>query len=173
MGGISPELLAKIAGAKASQGGNIIRDGKYDLVVTSLKVEPGEGGVFWKPEFIVRKCEAVQDDVKPNAVGTTCHAICNFTTNKSAAGNAKALVLAILGFTEDQVSNEEFSKALAEAVSDAQPLRGMLVRAETYRRKIEKGKHSGEMGVYPKWIHIPMTPDEITASRKMLDTESK
>jgi hypothetical protein len=174
------DFFAKIAAANASGGGNYIRDGVYDLTVKSLKENRGHNGYSIIAEFQVDSAtpngemaltpdgKAVTDKpVVPNPVGSEASVVFNFK-HESAAGNVKALALALLaslGYTEAQVD----AAAIQALVSDKNPCRGMRIKDATYRKP---SKSTGKILVLNRWETVPQTPDDIAKRRKELD-ESK
>lgn len=168
---LSPSLQKKIAEAKATAGGTPLADGNYVLEVEQVLVAQKYKGVFFTLEARVVESEAVRKDVEPNMPGSSCTPIhCNLDTNESAPGNMKACIFALLGLGPE-TSNEVYLKEVERVTSEAQPLRGALVCAETYRKTTQKGPNAGKEGCYPKFIHVEQTEAEIAARRKVLDSK--
>ena len=170
-------IFKKIADASATGGGNNIRDGIYKLLVEKCSIQNGHSGVCFVAEFRVMESSsngAVDEQgrtIVPNPVGSTCSMVANLTKHESAAGNIKAFLkgaLGGLGYTEDDINDE----LIAEVVSDANPLRGVAVRDETYRG-INKGRanaaNAGKPLTLNKWFAIEQTQDEIAEGASFLD----
>lgn len=162
-------ILRKIAEAKASGGGNITKDGKYTFAVNAMMIEAKFNGTMFIVEHYVKSAEAVEPDVEPNKPGTICSIVYNLDKNVSAPGNTKAYVLALFGYKEDEVTQDEFVATLGELCGPAQPARGMLIRTETFRKPIQKGPNAGKPFTGHRWQHVEQTEDQIATERKYLD----
>jgi hypothetical protein len=172
-------LMAKIAGAKASGGGNIIRDGNYTFEILNISLENKFKGATFVVDFKVIESEATDayDDkgqpVKPNAVGSTCGYVVNLDKNVSAAGNAKRLILALVGKAEDEVTPEEFVEALDYLTTKAQPARGMRIKDRTFRKTIQSGPNAGKPFTGHAWEHVALSAEQIATNRAALDAAQK
>ena len=108
-------LFQKIIDAKATHGGNHIRDGIYIFTILSMTLEAKQGGNMFIVEFHVDESESypdISDDktgkpVLANAAGTTCSWVLNLDKNQSAGGNIKQFVMALLDETQESVDTEE------------------------------------------------------------------
>lgn len=172
-------LFQTIGNAKATQGGENIRDGKGLLIINKLELGPKTNGEFFISEFVVLESQKVPVtslvtglplDVEPNPPGSSCsiRIPVNNPEVKSGPGNVKAYVLALLGYTEAEVDATpgSFGTALAQLVDKdpltgqdlpaaqcKQPARGMVIAFETYR-KLKKKKSNEEMTLI-RWTHVP------------------
>lgn len=163
------KLMDKITSAQATRGGNWIRDGKYRFALERLEMHEGEDNTSFVIELRVKSSQKVRDDVEPNAVGSRCSSVYNLTKHKSAPGNTKAFMLAALaglGIPESAFS----AKWIKEATSDLQPLRGLLIDDETYRKAIKSGDNKGKEITLHNWITVAQTPAQLAASRAELDS---
>lgn len=172
-------LLKQIAQAKAAAGGNYLRDGKYVLILDKLIIEDKWDGTRQSPHFIAelfvlesQNDPTAKDDkgnpVLANATGTTATFLQQLEKNpQTAFPQTKAFLLAVTGDKEEEVDEEEFVEALQGAVGKDQPLRGAMIKAETYRKVSKK---SGKTLVLPKWVSVENTPELIAKNRKMLDS---
>jgi hypothetical protein len=161
---LNKKLAEQIAGADVSGGGNIIRDGKYLFCVQKVFIGKMYNGNMFVAEFGVVESEAVENDVEPNAVGTTCSYVINVDTNKSALGNIKAFLSALIG--------ENPSAEDVEAITDkdgTNPARGAYIRDETYRKTIKSGPNAGKPFTAHRWEYVEQTDEEIEARAKKLD----
>jgi hypothetical protein len=68
---------------------------------------------------------------------------------------------------EESVGEDDFVESVKAAISKEQPLRGALVKAETYN-KLTKDK--SKTLVLPKWSSVNNTVDTIAARRKLMDS---
>jgi hypothetical protein len=187
-------LFKKILDSKANAGGTPIRDGKYRFLVKANLMEEKFGGTFWITEFHVlqsSKVTVVDLDsgapiqVEPNAPGSTCSFAINMITNKSAGGNVKQYVLALLGYQdkEDSVDGEDFMKTL-DALTNMDPKRidpdtkkpigvqigrGFLIDNETFRKKIKGGTNIGKPITCNKFAWVEQDDKMIADNRKFLD----
>lgn len=144
-------------------------------------LKKGHKGLMFKTEFLVNASRDTEKDPKTgavtpcNKVGTTCAEIQNLdstTAQGSQFSNVKALILALLGFDEKEVTNDDFTKTLEEllgpAGEKAQPLRGIRVKCEAFWK--EKRTKPGEFIVKKKWTHVGgQTEQSIAARRAELD----
>lgn len=171
-------LFNLVGTSKATGGGNRIVDGKGRLIVSKIRCQQKTNGPFFIAEFVVESSAKVpvvsllsgqKLDIEPNLPGSTCSAVIpmNDPNVKSGPGNIKALVLALLGYSEAEVDAKpgSLADALAKLDSKEQPGRGMLLDYETYRKLTKKAPQK-EMTLV-KWTHVPQTagnkPEEIKA----------
>jgi hypothetical protein len=152
-----------IGNAKSTAGGNYIRDGKGRLIIDRIALENKTGGAFFIAEFVVEKSEKVpvtsllnnqKLEIEPNGPGTSCSVVTpiNNPKIKSGPGNAKAFILSLLGYTEDQVSTDQFRETMTQLVGKDQPAKGMVLDYETYR-KLTRDAPVKEL-VLPRWTHV-------------------
>lgn len=154
------QFATKIAGASVFGKADRFKDGRGVLIVKNVISKAGQKGDMFIMEFVVESVEA-KDGKPANGVGDTIAQALNLTTNQSAAGNAKAFILALIGVDEDpnlaetitEICNED-PKALnydanglpekdpttgALSFMAVQPARGMRVAFETYHTTTQKG----------------------------------
>jgi hypothetical protein len=174
---MSAGAFAKVAAAAANGGGNNIRDGVYELMVESVRIQHGHSGECFIAEFRVLKSSAngsVDDagrSITPNPPGSTCSLVCNLTKHEMAPGNAKAFAVAALaglGVTEDKVTPE----IIAQICGGDNPLRGLRIIDETYQG-INKGRttpeNRGKKMTLNKWKPIAQTQSDVQQQRGWLD----
>jgi hypothetical protein len=178
---VTDDVFAQIANAKASGGGTYINDGKYLHEVRRLILEKMHTGICFVAELIVREAEPVEvpdnmrkpDEIgkviNPNKVGAEVSIVFNMTKQDSAAGNAKALLLAIDGTPESEVDPVQFAAMIKKTCSREQPFRGALVRDVTFRKIIKGGPNAGKPFTGHKWATVEQTIAEIQARRAALD----
>lgn len=167
-------ILSKIANAKATAGGNIIKDGKYLFTLMNIICEQKFGGTMFIVEMLVDEAQAVFPGVEPNKPGTMASYVVNLDKNVSAAGNAKAFVLALLGYKESDVAmDDDFIAALAELTSANQPARGMRIADETFRKEIRSGKNAGSPFTAHRWQRVDQTPEAIAKRRTEVESIAK
>jgi hypothetical protein len=171
-------LLKKIAQSKASAGGNIIKDGNYVFEVVNLLLESKFNGSMFIAEFQVREAVASGEKdssgvpVEPNKIGSMCSYVVNLDKNISAAGNAKALILALYGLDEAEVSEEDFLAALSAVTEKDQPARGMLIADSTFRKTIRGGPNAGKPFTAHRWQNVAQVADDIAARRKAQESKA-
>lgn len=176
-------LLAKIAAAKCSQGGNRIKDGKYVFSITKVVSEVKRGGSMFIVEMLVDESQTIPDildaggkPITANAPGTTVSWVLNVDSNDSAPGNIKSFTLALFDENEADSDAEELqakakgepsplATALGELIGKDQPAIGMKIACETYRKLIKSGANAGKPFVGNNWRHVPQTVEEIAANR--------
>lgn len=121
MATVPASILGQIAKAKASMGGNLIRDGAYVHTVKRILLEKGFKGWSFKAELLVDEAQKVATvdaqgnptTIEPNAKGSSASMVCNLSKNENAAGNVKAFICALVDVDENTVSAEDFAEALA------------------------------------------------------------
>lgn len=182
------DYYEKIAGAKATNGGNYLRDGEYLLGVEAIKLEKGHKGVRFVAEFrVLDSSNKVVPDLDrnekekgveliANTVGSKASFVVLLDSNDSAAGNAKAFLLALDGTDSAAVEANpaRFVDMMKQACSPAQPLRGAVIRASSFRKTIRVPKDPRNpifMGM--NWQHVTQTIEEIVARRNSWDAEAK
>jgi len=190
----SEALLKKIAKSRSTKGGNNIRDGKYLFEVKNIICERKEEGETFIVEFNCVTSEPSPGnfehagkacwpdkpgavEVKPNAVGSSPSYVLNLDKNKSAGGNVKAFIIALVGGEDFSEENDaavaDFVSTVDEAIGKPQPCRGMLIAAETFRKKIKGGDNAGQPFVGLNWTHVEQDGDAIAARRAVLDKAAK
>lgn len=166
--GIPQSVANKIANAKASGGGNPIKDGDYVFDVLRVICEQKFTGLCFIAEFLVVASEATEAGVEPCQVGTTCSFVANLTKHDSAAGNVKAFVLGLLGLDEASTPPDRVAAEIDRITSSANPARGMRIGCSTFRKAIRAGANAGKLITLPRWQHAAQTPAEIAANRAEL-----
>lgn len=156
------ELFKKVAAAQASGKGDNFKDGKGVVVIRELMCKKlNDGPTYIAATKVISSASKGDVDpvtkapVDPNAVGSTPSWPQKLEKFKSAPGNVKAQVLALLGFTEAQVSGEQFAEALGRLISKEQPARGMLLGYESFQQVTRGGPNAGKVNTYIRWIHVP------------------
>ena len=169
------KIYDEIAKSKTSGGGNSIRDGVYLLSVKSFKLDEKYSGLIAITEFEVIESAPMEQDVDPNPVGSSCDWVLNLSGGKGGAkaasaakSNLKALVLALGGFAEGDVTDEEVAE-MVEDFAENGAMVGMKIRDETYRKTIQSGAREGQQMTCHKWIHVPQTKEEIEAEKARLN----
>jgi hypothetical protein len=173
--GVREEMLKKIASAKATAGGNRIKDGNYLFEIMNILVEKKFSGWMFIAEFLVREATAsgLKDAtgrlIEPNAVGSTCGYVLNLDKNISAVGNAKAMILALFGMQESEVSDEDFFASLDAVSKPDQPARGMLIAASTFH----KAKRNGDDFMGLNFTGVDNPEDQVAARRAAQEKAAK
>lgn len=174
------EMLDAVGASRASQKSEYLRDGKFLLMVKELIYKKMEGGLTFVARVEVLESESKGDldlvtgkPVIPNVVGTSAGWIQLTQKHKSAAGNIKAFVLALLNYSEAEVDAKpgSFGEALGELISTQQPARGMVIRASSYRQMVRSGPNAGKIQTYMAFTPAAdlNTADRILARRTDLD----
>jgi len=158
-------VFEQIGNSSATGGGNYLRMGRYRLRLSQAQAKKGFKGESIITEWRVLTAEKTSPGDEPNAPGATVSVVFNFQ-NSMAAGNAKAMLLGLLGFDESAVKPGDIAKLAQELVSPNQPLRGMDVDVETYQKTASK---SGKLLTLPNWKHVTQTKEDITKQRAELD----
>lgn len=174
------ELFGKIGAAAANGKGDNFKDGKGVVVVRELLCKRlNEGNTFIGCYKVVSSASKGDTDavtklpVEPNAVGTNPSWPQKLDKFKSAPGNVKGHVLALLGFAESAVTPTQFAEALGRLIAKEQPGRGMLIGYETYQQPTRSGPNIGKVNTYVRWLHVPPSAGnsakEIAERRAELD----
>lgn len=170
----------EMADAKISarEGEHIVRGSGLCVIKRLLYKNMNEGPTFVVVAKVLESADKAPartgDPVIPaNKPGATISWPQKTKKFKSAPGNVKGFVLALLGYSEAQVTGDQYMAALAQCVSDAQPARGMLIRWDTYDSIVRSGKNAGNVNCYPTWKHVPPAAgndkDSIAKRRAELD----
>lgn len=169
---VAKDLINKIATSTASGGGDFLKDGIYELLITKIKIaekakkEAFKGDMFVVEFFILAaEQDAANPDLKPSKQYSTASFVVNLTNNLSAPGNVKGFVINLLGV--EDADAEEIGKTLEALIGETQPGRGMRLRDETYRKGIVS--KPGQTMTAHRWIHIEQTSDEVAEWRKKID----
>ena len=175
-------LFQKIGASNASLKEDVFRDGKGVVEVRELLCKRFfKGNTFVARTRVVSSMDKGDKDkdgkgITPNAPGSSVGWPQMLDQHASAPGNVKAFVLALLGFSEAQVTSAQFAEALERLISKDQPGRGMLIGYETYQQATRSGANIGRVNTYVRWTHVPPaagnTPAEIASRRAELDKNS-
>lgn len=150
---LTESIFDTIANAKTSGGGNRIADGSYTFMVKNLLLEEKRGGVTFIAEFYVISAAPVplvagllnDGEVAglsiPNPVGSSGSYVV-VMNNDSAPGNIKAFVEGLDG--TPNMDPAKFKATLKQATGGNQPMRGALVKGDTYRKTIKGGPNAGK-----------------------------
>ena len=182
------DRFAKLADARASQGGNYVKDGSYVLCVTNAKFEEGFEGAVWVTEFKVLESRAMPDVyeaggepcapgtanavlVKPIPVGGEFSFVRPMKIQNSA-GDVKSFMLALTGTKSEDYNRDEFIKACDVVSGPEQKARGFVIRSTTFR-KANQGRtntaNRGKLLVLQKWDSLPNVPAEFQARREAIE----
>lgn len=185
MGAISLDLLKKIASAKATGGGTIIRDGIYRFLIHKMMIEKKWKGICFIVEFEVVDAKVAIEGVTPNSIGSMCGYVVNLDRNPSAPGNTKALILGLLGVDESKLVNAagqpasedeqhaQIAECVAWAISEQNPCRGMLIDDVTFRKEIQSGTNAGKPFTGHNWARVEQQPGEVAQRRAQMDSKVK
>jgi len=171
--GFLEEIGGQLAGARAANGGNFIRDGRGVLMIKRVTVEKlYKGQTFIAEMEVIDSHESGDKDEKgqlipPNPVGSTVSFIQQLDARpETAFGNAKAFLLAAAEEEEDQITADQFKVFFADACGTKQALRGKLVNYET-RRKWTKDK--SKLLTLPTFRAHPQDAADIAARRAAIE----
>lgn len=152
-------VFGKIGSADVTQRGDFVRDGKYLLEVSEIRLFQGQSGPTHVAELIVREAVAKKAGVEPNAVGSKVSFV-NVIAGKTkdvAPSKIKDFCLTLVGKDVKQTPAQE-AASVVERMSGTDTdrekgklARGMLIRGETYEFTSRAGNH----GVGINWTHVP------------------
>lgn len=164
---------SRMAKASASGGGNFItRHGRYTAVVIECSGKVGESAGFKGESIAVRiriteahKTGLTVDDEGTHEVGDALSVVFNFTKQPDMApGKLKAMVLAIMGKKETEVSDELLESIGDKMISAKQPFVGKLIKFETFIFTTKKDAK----GVGQNWEFVPQTPESLAEQRALI-----
>jgi len=179
-------VFQKIADSNASGSGHNFKPGGYELIVKKMFIHEGFNGLFFISEHLIDKSWPVDPNDSPRASGTSV-SFCSTLGNPKAKGSdfaeVKRYVLALLGYDENQVTNEQFAATMEELVGkeprkDAkgnvipagekvQAMRGKRIKTECWT-KPQKGDPTKGFTRHA-WEHVHQKPEDIAAARMALD----
>jgi len=169
-------LFDAIGAAPANLKSPHITGGQGRALILKEIYKQMNDGPTWVTELKILDSKPVPgapDFAPPNAVGQVCGWVQKTQMYKSAVGNVKAHVLAVLGEDESKVSAMDVSQAIAEIVGDTQPARGMLIDYATYQQTTKTGANAGKVNTYVRFSHVPPSDGnsgpEVAARRAELD----
>ena len=155
-------LIQNIGAANVSGGGNYFRDGRYLCMLKSMEIKQLlRTGLTFLANLIVLEANAVDTNVSPNPVGTTATFFQgnldsnNVERREMSLGKIKGFVLQLCNepnFAKtDAAASAVFNENLKIALGKDNPLRGTLVRVETFRTTTKKGV----LICVPQFVSVP------------------
>lgn len=167
-------FFEKIAKSQASGSGKNFIPGCYDeLQLKKMFLHEGHSGTMFIVNFKVL-ASSENSDGKPHAAGSNVDFIVNLSNVKAQGAqfsNVKRFVLALLGFEEDEVTQDDFVKSLHELVgpegTKAQMMRGARIKCEVWTKPQKNDPNKSFTN--HRWTHIAQTEADIAAGRKSLD----
>lgn len=171
--GIGEDLRRRIADttakSRAGGGGDDLRDGVYSTIVEKIVCDKMHNGLCIVIAVRIMTAQAVRDDVKPNAIGSTVRFVLNFDdprTKEVAPKNWRAFLEALDGVDQNTMSHTEIDKHTGIVANDETAYNGIAINLSSYR-KMKKDK-TGE-SVLPAWKHVPgQTAESIEANKAKL-----
>jgi hypothetical protein len=161
-----------MAGAEAAGGGSFFeRDGRYLLALKEYAVRKGFKGLSVIAKFrVIESSKLDPGDPDPHPPGDERQFVYVIEGGdeikvRMARNKLKSLCLAIGGWKESDVSDEdliEFGKQLAQP---QQPLMGKLIRGSTFRSAVETGKMAGKTILNMSFEYVPQEVEDIVKVR--------
>lgn len=191
------DIAKKIAGSRASGGGNYVKDGRGTGIIKVLKHEDAYKGEIFVAEILVESSEATERAadgngmVPPNAVGSSFSFVQMFDEYpETALGNTKSFIFALMGETDESIAAaaKETAAAMAKAgksQKDIDEWDGAMEFVEAYKRLTgsenpargmrikwetyrKPSKKTGKMLTIPKWETVEQTAEMIAEARAKL-----
>lgn len=172
----------RIVKAKASMGGNVIRDGSYTFAVRKIAIEPSNKGsqVWFKVELYTVESAPVTIDpnlLKPNEIAPVPNSVGSdavYITDIGAQvgqSNVKGFFLALLNKTENEVDSNLawLSEQIKKALDPSQPFKGYAIACSTFRKITKTGANANKPFTGYNWKHVPTSAEDIAALRGLLD----
>lgn len=176
-----------VSDAKVTTRADDIRSGEYLFEVKSLIYkEMPRAGLTFVADLLVRESKSKGDTdpdstppgapIEPNAAGSSVGFVC-VMSKLPARGNMKQFLCALFGQNPDTISKEAVAQLCSGLFGphptagktnqddDVQEARGMLIRASTYAKKVEKGERAGKTNHYPRFINVPQTEADVKGRR--------
>lgn len=185
-------FLEDLARARATGTGKYFTPGRYELVLTDLRVKRERSGRMFIAEHKILRSEATGELDRqgkpyiPPAAGSSVTFIVNLD-NRNADGsqysNVKRYLLHLLGGDEDATSDADFialckglgigeganptEEAEIRAAEKAQPMRGKFINTECWNKAQKKDPTKDYTN--HKWQHVPQSAESVSAERAKLD----
>ena len=170
--------LNKLGEARANVKGDYFRDGAGVVVIEELVYsEMNEGETFVARSVIIESQSKGDLDIKskqpviPNAPGSHVGWVQQVKKFKSAAGNIKAFLLALLSVSQEEMdASGKFGQTMFDLTQGKeQPARGMVLCYSTYRQGTKA--NPGDLRTYVSWspAEAANTKEKIAARRAKLD----
>lgn len=168
---IPADILEQTWKASAAGGGiYITRHGLYTFFVTGsfFRSIPQVGRCFITQlrvleaeKNVVLDANGQEINEDPHPVGYEPSYVVNYDGRGklSADSNAKALILTAHGYEEGKVDEATFKSCYRAMVSDAQPIRGLVIRCVTFEKgkRASRDPNTGEFTdslLLPRWISL-------------------
>lgn len=150
------DLFDEIANANVSQSSEKFFNypNTQGLVcVNKVLLEKMNDGLTFVLETVVVQASAkVTGDVKVPQKGAPLSDVQKLQIHKSAKGNTKAIILALVGKSDLPV--DQFKTLLDKMRGESQPARGMLLAYDTVQKTVKKGERAGQTNTYAQFKHI-------------------
>lgn len=190
---INRSMLDGIGASRANTKSDYFKDGQGLALLKEVIYKDMNDGPTFVARFTILESSSKGDvdpvtkqPVVPNAPGSEVGWIQKTGKQKSAAGNVKSFVLALLGYSEAEVDSKpgSFADAVAQLADldsngqDArgaiaskggviQPGRGMVVRYATTQAAIRSGPNAGKVLTFVKFSHVgDLNTKELIAKRR-------
>jgi hypothetical protein len=155
--------------SRAGGGGDNLRDGIYSTIVEKVVCDKMHNGLCIVIAVRILSAQAVREDVKPNAVGSTVRFVLNFDDSRTkdvAPKNWRQFLEALDGADQNTMPAEEISKHTETVANNENAYSGIALGLSSYR-KMKKDK-TGE-SVLGTFKHVPgQTAESIEANKKLL-----
>lgn len=179
MGGINSAIAAKLAAAKPTQSGNVIRPGNYVFECIKMLFMPqgnGVGQAFGGDMFVIELSvlessptgELSRDGkpINPNAPGTVASYVINLSKMQNGGGDVKTFLMALLGEPEENITAD----VITGACSDEQPYKYLKVKDQAWN-KPQKGDPRKDFTRH-RWETIPMTEADLISIAQRRSAEA-
>lgn len=168
---LKKQITEATAKSRAGGGGDNLRDGIYSTIVEKVVCDKMHNGLCIVIAVRIVTAQAVREDVKPNAVGSTVRFVLNFDDSRTkdvAPKNWRQYLEAVDGADQNTMSADEIAKHTEAVAADENAHSGIALGLSSYR-KMKKDK-SGE-SVLGTFKHVPgQTAESIEANKKLLVT---
>jgi hypothetical protein len=186
---LSKALLATLAAAAPTEGGNFVQHGRYVFIVSDFIIKHGFKGDSVITELLVVKsapaADGKQSEAPHNPRGSKCKVVFNLTGGnpkavQAAHGNLKSLVIGLLSKDsyESMMANEKLGETPGDRYDKVLDLlatsgRGAMIADETYLTSIQSGNNQGKLIAAHKWQYIDTSDEQRLKNITVLDGKAK
>lgn len=157
------DMAAEVGKARSAGGGVYIVYGTYVFMIKKWFYQKIQDRCIILEAIVVEGRKKIvmegdkQVDQEPNAFGSEVSSTANFDGDGklSAPANARAPILGLFGFKENEVKDDVVTKTLDEVIDASQPAAGMLVSCSTFPKEIRSRKGNYITGLTWECLNKP------------------
>lgn len=169
MSNLPSDLAEEVAKARTAGGGSYIQHGSYIFMIKKWFYQKIQDRCIILELITVDSQKKIvsegseQKEYEPNPFGSEVSSTANFDGDGklSAPGNARAPILGLFNFKENEVPNATVQATLDEVVGPNQPALGMILACSTFPKEIRSRKGSFITGL--NWENVSKPGEGINA----------